>query len=403
MKNRKRITIFYSRLIGVGGAERVALEETKHFSRKYDARLLTFSLKPEALFEYKDLKIVNLNFIDDNQYFDFAQTLKRTLALARELKRSKTDLVIAVSTAGIYELFFATLIYPIAYILHIHGTIFWFEKDDLKYALVFRRAFNTVKQSVLGHIEFIPPKNYGSFPKRLQTELMAMLNYLAVKRAKKVLVLSDHMKWEVRKLYQKNSTVAPAVLIPPHLLNYTPKEDIRKKMQIDEGTQIILSICRLDPRKRINVLIKAFARICDEIDATLIIGGQGPEEFKLKDLTKKLGIFDRVKFVGFIPENELWDYYAACDIFTYPGWGDFAITIYEALALGKKVVCSSEIEIPQSAFVFKVDPNVEDFALGLKKAMEARVETKQDIQELVKFDYFKKMDKIIDKLLVRGR
>jgi len=400
----KTVVIFYSQLASVGGAERLALEEARYFSRNHDAWLFTFKLNPEALLEYKDirLKVIETDHHDESNYYRFTSSLKRAIILAQELKKINCDVVIACSTAGLHEIFLASLIYPVPYILHIHGTIFWFEKDPLKYALIFRHAFNTIRQSLKGHMEFVPQKLCCPFPQNIKKELMAVLNYLAVKRAKKVLVLGNHMQWEVQKLYQKNSMMLPLTCFPEDLLDYTPDKNIKKKMGIDKNTKIILSVSRLDPRKRIDILIKSFAYVHNELeDTVLVIGGKGSEKPKLETLTKKLGVSDKVKLVGFIPENEVWDYYASCDVFAYPGWSDFAMTIYEAYGFNKKIVCSSEIEIPLRSNVFRADPTVKDFANTLKAALNTPLE-KIDFQELTWDNYFKQLEQIVHQVIEKN-
>jgi len=405
MQKVKKIAIFYSQLVGVGGAERLAIEEVRYFSKNYDAWLLTFKLNPEALFGYTDLKLKEIRFNHDGKsdYYSFTSSVRRAITLARELKKINCDLVIACSTAGLYEMFLASLIYPVPYILHIHGTIFWFEKDPLKYALIFKPAFNTIRQSLKGHMEFVPQKLYCSFPQNVKKELMAVLNYFAVKRARKVLVLGNHMRWEVQKLYHKNSIVLPLTCFPEYLQGYVPKTDVKKQIEVDQNTKIILSISRLDPRKRIDLLIKAFAQIHNELDDTiLVIGGKGSEKPKLETLAKKLGIPDKVKLVGFIPENGLWDYYSSCDIFAYPGWSDFAMTIYEAYGFNKKIVCSSEIEIPLRSNVFRAKPTVKDFANTLKVALNAPLE-KIDFRELTWDNYFRQLEQIVHQAMEKNR
>lgn len=405
MKQIKKIVIFYSRLVGVGGAERLAIEEVRYFSRNYDAWLLTFKLNSEALFEYTDLKMKEIRFNHDKEsdYHRFFPSLRRAITLARELRKINPDIVIACSTAGLHELFFASLIYPIPYLLHIHGTIFWFEKDPLKYALIFRPAFNTIRQSLQGHMEFISQKYYCSFLQHLRKEIMAVLNYLAVKRARRVLVLGNHMRWEVQKLYHKSAMIAPLTCAPPFLLNHTPSKSMKEKMGIDKDKRIILSISRLDPRKRINLLIKSFAKIHNELDDTLlVIGGKGPEKSKLETLSRKLGISDKVKFLGLIPESELWDHYAACDLFAYSGWSDFAMTIYEALGLKKKIVCSTELEVPHCSYIFRANPTAKDFALALKEALNSHMKKTIDVQELTWDNYFKQLEQIINKAIVEN-
>src|SRR5207249_4664609 len=78
----------------------------------------------------------------------------------------------------------------------------------------------------------------------------------------------------------------------------------------------------------------------------------------------------RVKFLGYIPEDELPDYLVACDVFVHPNWADFAISPYEALALGRKVVWSSEMEVDDDLRrgdnLFVAAPTVEAMAAAIR-------------------------------------
>ena len=68
--------------------------------------------------------------------------------------------------------------------------------------------------------------------------------------------------------------------------------------------------------------------------------------------------------------------------FAYPGWADFAITIYEALAMNRRVVCSSELELDQFAkstgLILQADPTIDKFANGLRQALAKEVEIRVD-------------------------
>jgi len=221
---------------------------------------------------------------------------------------------------------------------------------------------------------------------------LAVVNYLAVRKAGKITVLTEHIKWEVNKLYGRDSIVVRGC-VPPEVLSYQPKQDIKQKLGL-EGKRIILNIGRLDPRKRINLLIAAFAKISPRYeDVYLLIGGRGEEGEQLKRLTEELGIEERAKFLGFVPDSELFDYYAACDVFAFPSWTSFGITRYEALALDKKVLWTTELNEPISkdSHVFLADPNVDDFARGLEEALNADVKGKVDLSEYTCGVYFEKV------------
>jgi glycosyltransferase involved in cell wall biosynthesis len=223
----------------------------------------------------------------------------------------------------------------------------------------------------------------------MASEFLAILDYRAVRKARKIITLTDQLKWEIEKLYDREAVVARGCL-STEALSYQPKEDVRKRLGL-QNKRIIFSVGRLDPRKRIDVLIKAFARILPKYeDLYLLIGGTGEDEERLKKLTEELGITERVKFLGFIPDAELFDYYAACDVFAFPSWTTSGITPYEALAVGKKVVWTSEADEPilGDKHVFLADPTVEDFARGLEEALNIHIDEKVNLTNYTWNKYF---------------
>lgn len=392
--------MLYGQLVGAGGAERVAIEEAKYFRGVSKARLLTFRVKEEALFGHKGLPELEViawkgEKKGNANYRAFFSSLSRVIALRARLRQLSPALVVGCCWAGWIELYLATLLTSIPYVLHLHGSLFWLDKNLMKYSLIHKIEFDEIRESVVGHKEFVAVKPKLSVFQRLSLELLALLDYFAVRRAKKVFVLSNQMRWEVNKLYKRDAVVLPIGPISSQLLHYTPRKNVKEILRLQEK-KVILSISRLDHRKRIGLLIKAFAVLSkDDEDAVLVIGGKGPEEERLKRLARDLGVQDRVKFVGFVDEKDLWGYYAACDVFAYPGWGDYAITVYEALAMQKKVVCSSEMEIESrllaTGHVFKAYPSVEVFAKVLRDALTAEVETKIDPSVYTWDKYFDKV------------
>lgn len=362
------------------------LEEARYFQKKgIDVKVLTFDAKKEGLYNYE----VDLDVIKKKG------TVQRIILLRRKLKEIRPDLLIMHSSGDCIYAYFATKFTGIAYVTFIHGTLFWFHDDLMKYAFIHRKVFNEIRESVIGHREFIPPglPKCGLL-KRIKLEVGAMLEYLAVRGAKKIFVLSEHNRWEVSKLYNKDAIVLRGAL-DPKIFEYRPKKDVRKELGLG-NEKIILNINRLDPRKRVDLLIKAFKLLSRKIEnAVLLIGGVGPEERNLKNLVEQLNLQNKVKFLGFIEENDLWDYYSACDVFVHPNWADFAIAPYEALALQKKVVWSTEMEtnesILRSGHVFVANPTVEDLAKTIEKALTTEVKSKVDLSEYTWERYFEKV------------
>jgi glycosyltransferase involved in cell wall biosynthesis len=96
-------------------------------------------------------------------------------------------------------------------------------------------------------------------------------------------------------------------------------------------------------RKGIQYLIGAMPLILREIkNVKLRIVGDGPFKHELMRLVKRLSLDDTISFEGFVPRNELVNYYAKCDIYVQPSLSEtFPSTIREAMSIGRPVVATN--------------------------------------------------------------
>lgn len=116
----------------------------------------------------------------------------------------------------------------------------------------------------------------------------------------------------------------------------------------------ILFVGRLDPEKHVDVLIKALARIKDDTDAVLEVVGQGGEFEKLAGLAEQLGLGDRVRFRGFVSDEDLRLAYLGADIFSQPGTAELqSLVTLEAMAASCPVLLANARALPHL-----VDPGV---------------------------------------------
>ncbi|HDK26385.1 MAG TPA: glycosyltransferase family 1 protein [Candidatus Atribacteria bacterium] len=138
----------------------------------------------------------------------------------------------------------------------------------------------------------------------------------------------------------------------------------------------IFSIGKLHPGKGIDLLIKAGSIVAKLIpNFSLAIAGKGWQEHALKDLVNKLHMQNRIKFLGFISEEEKFKYFKTCKIVVVPSRWDFSpITICEAMACGKPVVAStatnSEIlKDGETGFLFESE-NIEDLVSKISTLLQ---------------------------------
>jgi rhamnosyl/mannosyltransferase len=112
-------------------------------------------------------------------------------------------------------------------------------------------------------------------------------------------------------------------------------EEIRRQY----GTPLILFVGLLRYYKGVSYLIEAMPRV----EARLLIVGQGPQGEEWKTATQRLGLDDKVVFLGRVSDDDLLALYHACDIFVLPSihrsesWGAVQV---EAMACGKPVICT---------------------------------------------------------------
>jgi teichuronic acid biosynthesis glycosyltransferase TuaC len=101
----------------------------------------------------------------------------------------------------------------------------------------------------------------------------------------------------------------------------------------------IASVGHLISRKGHDFVIEAVAKLPD---ACLLIAGEGPERSRLDQLVGKLGIADRVRFLGRLPHQSLSEVYSAADVLALAsdreGWPN---VLLEAMACGTPVVATA--------------------------------------------------------------
>ena len=104
------------------------------------------------------------------------------------------------------------------------------------------------------------------------------------------------------------------------------------------GRRIILSVGILCRRKGIDVLLKAFVRIATN-EWCVVFCGLDRSGGRLQALSERLGIADRVLFLGAYPADRIAEVYCAADVFVLPsrfdGWG---AVLNEAASLGLPLI-----------------------------------------------------------------
>lgn len=194
--------------------------------------------------------------------------------------------------------------------------------------------------------------------------LQAACERAHVHRAHALITTSHYSASQIQTLYQTSKTIH---IVPElidlqawaNLLRQAPGPPLSGMPHVSPplrnvGTRsanpfTVLCVARFYPRKRIDVLLRAAARLRDKIPAleVRIVGG-GPELLRLKKLWRDERLQPLVTWRENISRPELVHEYTHCDVFCLPSVQEgFGIVFLEAMASGKPIVAARAAAVPE--------------------------------------------------------
>ncbi len=131
-----------------------------------------------------------------------------------------------------------------------------------------------------------------------------------------------------------------------NIIHFKPDTSIdrrfwRQKYVLDPEKPIILFVGRVDAEKKIDVLIRAL-KIREKNDIQLAIAGSGSHQKHLEKLIDQLGLGEQVRFLGFVPDEDLPPLLNSIDIFSMPSEAELlSIASLEAMACAKPLLLAN--------------------------------------------------------------
>lgn len=195
------------------------------------------------------------------------------------------------------------------------------------------------------------------FVKRLETPLLsttASLRIFETLSRKMETYVFKHADWIMTQGpmdFQRIKKITENVSFVPLWVDtqkFRPFANIQKSqrkalLQVEDETKVLLFVGRLHLEKDIDTLLYAFKKLQEtRIDTILVMIGTGPEEERSKELARKLGILNKVKFLGYISHDKLPEYYNVADVYVLTSiWEEWSNTIMEAMACGLPVIATN--------------------------------------------------------------
>ena len=276
----------------------------------------------------------------------------------------------------------------------------WRDRPDLLHAAAFVSPLMSRRPTVITVYDL----SFALFPEYFRGPNQAYLRTftrLSLKRARRVIAISDHTRRDVGRLYgvplDRIDVAYPGVAAHFRPMPHDEVDAFRRKHNLPG--RFFLYLGTLEPRKNISRLIDAFAQITDRgigveasaglrrqarprpdsVDAghtvdrepyLVLVGGKGWLYDELFAKVKSLGLEERVRFAGFAPNEDLPLWYSAATAFVYPStYEGFGIPPLEAMACGTPVIASNASSLPEAVGDAAVTIEPEDVS-GLAQAMQ---------------------------------
>jgi glycosyltransferase involved in cell wall biosynthesis len=191
------------------------------------------------------------------------------------------------------------------------------------------------------------------------------------------LVTNDYEKNILEKEYGIESTILPHGVSELYFKTPDMARSFREKYKI-EG-KIIAYIGRIHSTKGLDLLIKAFREVAKhEADVVLLIAGKGDIKYlnKCINLANKFGIGDKVKYLGYLSEEDKIGLIDASEVVVIPSrhsGESYPLIVDEVKARGKPLVVTDYGALPNrivnSIEGVVVNANVNSLARGIRYAL----------------------------------
>jgi glycosyltransferase involved in cell wall biosynthesis len=242
-------------------------------------------------------------------------------------------------------------------------------------------------------------------------------NSLAQRLAKKSVYRNCDLifarSWKLKESIEKECgsrvTVIPSAADVSFFRPLDSRKELRRKWRVKPSSHVILTVCRLDKNKGVDILIRSL-RVLNSNDVDLLIAGDGAELEALEELSSTLGIRKNVTFLGFRKREELLELYNLADAFALASYSEgLPRVLIEAMACECIPIVT---DVGDAAAVVKdglngflVDPgDYQKFAERIKEILALSENKKEFIRNKARravmndFDSVKLTERMIDSI-----
>ncbi len=175
------------------------------------------------------------------------------------------------------------------------------------------------------------------------------LTRFAIERSTAVTAVSDYLKRKTEEVFAPRREIRrihnfiDAGLFRRHA---SGQGHCRRGMFASGDQTVFMHLSNFRPVKRVEDVVRVFARVAETVDAVLVMIGEGPAQRSARDLAESLGVSGRVRFLG--NQTDVPALMGCGDIFLFPSeLESFGLAPLEAMACEMPVIGSDSGGIPE--------------------------------------------------------
>jgi glycosyltransferase involved in cell wall biosynthesis len=176
----------------------------------------------------------------------------------------------------------------------------------------------------------------------------------SIKRASRIIAVSNKVKEDILrrfKIPEKKIRVIYHGI--PDRFGLIKNTNLLKRVSIKYNLpkRFILFVGNLEPKKNLEVLVKAFSLLIKQYEimhSLVIVGQTGWKNRKLLEIINKHKFKGKILLTGYVDEDDLPAIYNLATVFAFPSlYEGFGYPVLEAMACGTPVVCSNRGALPE--------------------------------------------------------
>ena len=166
----------------------------------------------------------------------------------------------------------------------------------------------------------------------------AMTRFL-IERSDAVTTVSTFLRDETVRVFG----VSRHIEVIPNFVEsrrFRPRHDLDRTCLAAADEKIVVHASNFRPVKNISAVVRGFARICEHVNARLILVGEGPDRRLATDIAAAEGVSDRIRFLGQVDNLE--EILAMADLTLLPSLHEsFGLVALESMACGTPAIVTA--------------------------------------------------------------